>query len=151
MINVASCPVGLVFPICWGSRKRWCHPDFAKAFHCINHKLLPSVLVMPPYGGLKHTLLDGSVENWGPFQYAVLPRKAQLRSTLASPISERLPSCPRRISNRYLLIFAWDWSEKWNLLINPAKFNYLSIGARRIPECIFCSFFRAVLAYLLQL
>ncbi len=31
---------------------------------------------------------------------------------------------------------AWDWSKKWDLLINPTKCNYLTIG-REVPLRLF--------------
>ncbi len=30
------------------------------------------------------------------------------------------------------LAAAWDWSKKWDLPINPSKYNYLTIG-REVP------------------
>ncbi len=30
------------------------------------------------------------------------------------------------------LTIAWDWSKKWDLSINPTKYNYLTIG-REVP------------------
>ncbi len=35
------------------------------------------------------------------------------------------------------LIAVWDWSQKWDLQINPAKCNYLTIGREAPPEIVF--------------